>query len=93
MRRHFVHDRKSPWAAVSLVCGTVLLAACGSSGNPGTGTHSSAVPAGVRFADCMRTHGVAKFPDPGAIHEIPILRSPIGRFCLYTGAKWPRSRW
>jgi hypothetical protein len=82
MRRHVVHDRSRVWGSVSLVCCTVAVAACGSSGNPGTGTHSGGVPAGIRFAECMRTHGVPKFPDPGSTHEIPILRSPAFQSAL-----------
>jgi hypothetical protein len=38
------------------------LAACGSSGKPGAST-SGADPA-LRFAQCMRAHGVSNFPDP-----------------------------
>jgi hypothetical protein len=41
----------------------LLLAACGSSAKPSGGAGASA---GIKFADCMRSHGVANFPDPGA---------------------------
>jgi hypothetical protein len=51
----------------------VLLAACGSS-SPKTGSQvaASAQNEGIKFASCMRTHGVPNFPDPtsagGGIH-------------------------
>jgi len=54
----------------------VVLAGCGSSGNTGTGSQSSGVPAGIKFADCVRAHGVPNFPDPGASREIQITPSP-----------------
>jgi hypothetical protein len=51
-------------AVVAASCATVL-AGCGSSGKP-TGTGASATDPGVKFANCMRAHGVSHFPDPGA---------------------------
>ncbi len=39
----------------------VALAACGSSGHAG---HGSALNGGLKFAACMRSHGVSNFPDP-----------------------------
>ena len=54
-----------------LVLGCGLLAACGgASGQPsGTGTGAGSTPAAVKthdvaFSACMRSHGVANFPDP-----------------------------
>jgi hypothetical protein len=49
----------------------MALAACGSSGkaNHGAGSNGSAL--GIKFAVCMRSHGVPNFPDPssgGGIH-------------------------
>ena len=41
----------------------VALAACGSSGSSSS---ASSVSAGIKFADCMRAHGVPNFPDPGS---------------------------
>src|SRR5947209_8171676 len=41
---------------------TLLFAACGSSGNPRTS--ASGGDTGLRFARCMRAHGVSNFPDP-----------------------------
>jgi hypothetical protein len=40
----------------------LLLAACGSSSKP---SGSGGASAGIKFADCMRSHGVQNFPDPG----------------------------
>jgi hypothetical protein len=44
----------------------LVLAACGSSGKPGGGSGSAAVSAGIKYADCMRAHGVPNFPDPSS---------------------------
>jgi hypothetical protein len=43
----------------------LTVAACGSAGSS-AGTTSSAGNAGLKFAQCMRSHGVPNFPDPGA---------------------------
>jgi len=45
---------------------TVAIAACGSSSNPHTALGGSGVAQGIKFADCMRSHGVPSFPDPGS---------------------------
>lgn len=65
----------SPLAIAALAC-MIVLGACGSSGDTGTGSQSSGVSAGVEFASCMRAHGVPNFPDPGPNRESPIMRSP-----------------
>jgi hypothetical protein len=52
--------------AVTIVCGVLMIAGCGSSSNassPGR-TASRLAAAGLRFASCMRSHGVSNFPDP-----------------------------
>lgn len=41
----------------------VMLAACGSSGSHKP-SGSAGEAAGIKFADCMRAHGVPNFPDP-----------------------------
>lgn len=41
------------------------LTACGSSKSSGGESNSGAYAAGLKFADCMRSHGVPNFPDPG----------------------------
>jgi hypothetical protein len=50
-------------AAVAISC-ALATTACGSSNSPGSGTGSSDTLA-IQFADCMRSHGVPDFPDPG----------------------------
>ena len=70
--------RTSLTAAAVASC-AIVLAACGSSGNTGTGSQSSGVPAGIRFAECMRAHGVPGFPDPtnsGGGEGISVVSSP-----------------
>ncbi len=53
-----------------LVVTAAAVAACGSSGGSGTSTGSAANPEAARqflaFSQCMRTHGVPKFPDPSS---------------------------
>jgi hypothetical protein len=49
-------------ALVAVGCALVL-AACGSSKGAGT-NRSSFASAGIKFAACMRAHGVPNFPDP-----------------------------
>jgi hypothetical protein len=66
----------------SIACGALVTAACGSSSaNPGvaqltaTGSNSSAPNGSAKDAatplahsECMRSHGLPDFPDPGPIH-------------------------
>ena len=47
-------------ALAILSCAT-LLAACGSSSSK----HSASASQGVKYADCVRAHGLPNFPDPG----------------------------
>ncbi len=47
---------------LAIVGSTVAVAACGSSAKSATASTNL----GVAFAQCMRAHGVANFPDPGA---------------------------
>ena len=47
----------------------VVLAGCGSSSNkPGTATSGASVSSdsGLKFSQCMRSHGVTDFPDPSS---------------------------
>ena len=49
------------------------LAACGAAGTGGTGTADAGNGGGaLKFATCMRAHGVSNFPDPGAGGSIEI---------------------
>jgi hypothetical protein len=77
MRHHMARAlRMSPLAVAALACGAIVLGACSSSGDTGTGSQSSGLSAGIKFADCMRARGVPNFPDPGPSREIPVMRSP-----------------
>jgi hypothetical protein len=69
--------------AVLLMVAGLAVSACGAK-QSGTGVaslpngsasaHASASPAGdaLKYAQCMRAHGIAKFPDPGADGTITI---------------------
>jgi hypothetical protein len=54
--------KTAPFWVAAVGC-AIALSACGSSSKPsGTGQ----VSIGIKFADCMRTHGVPDMPDPSA---------------------------
>jgi hypothetical protein len=53
------------WITLSATACVVAIVACGSSSNQHTAADGGAVAQGIKFADCMRTHGVPTFPDPG----------------------------
>jgi len=59
-----------PTLPITLAVLALALAACGSSTQTGTGSASSDAP-GVRFAQCMRAHGVPNYPDPGSAGSGP----------------------
>lgn len=46
-----------------ILCG-LAIAACGSSGDPNRPSTSQLKSDGLKFSDCMRSHGVPNFPDP-----------------------------
>jgi hypothetical protein len=53
-------------AAIGLAC-TVAVGACGgSSGKPSTTASSSFYSQALKFSECMRSHGITNFPDPGS---------------------------
>lgn len=53
--------------AAALLALAVPLAACGSSNHTTTNAASASTSAsGIRFADCVRSHGVPNFPDPSS---------------------------
>jgi hypothetical protein len=73
------------WAPIvpALIATIILIGACGSSGSDntggsgsgsGTGSSHSLVVAqkGVKFAECMRSHGISQFPDPRATGRLTI---------------------
>jgi len=61
-------------AALALIAAGVLISACGSNGPADTGGAGTSTrsQAGVKFAGCMRSHGVGNFPDPGASGKFTI---------------------
>jgi hypothetical protein len=69
---------RRPWPLAAAAGCAVLIAACGG-GAAGTGTgrtnNRAAYSAALKFANCMRSHGVSDFPDPGTGGAIQV---PIG---------------
>jgi hypothetical protein len=61
-----VWDRQCTLALGVVASCALALSACGSSGSSNNGSSSSREAAGLKFADCMRSHGVPNFPDPSA---------------------------
>jgi hypothetical protein len=53
-------------AAFPAVLTGLAIAACGSSSDPGRPSQSQLRADGIKYADCMRSHGVPNFPDPGS---------------------------
>jgi hypothetical protein len=49
--------------AIAVVTSALAITACGSSSKPKS-TVSSSYSRNVKYADCMRSHGVPNFPDP-----------------------------
>jgi hypothetical protein len=67
-----VRSRPSiPWTVALVVAG--LLCGCGSSTPAATtGSTPAGAKVGVTFSECMRTNGVADFPDPGPSGQLTI---------------------
>jgi hypothetical protein len=57
--------RRSLLVTAALAAIALSLAACGSSGSPSNANGATKRSDGLAFAQCMRTHGVPNFPDPG----------------------------
>ena len=57
--------RRGAWISLAATACLVAIAACGSSSNPHTTADGGGVAQGIKFADCMRSHGMPTFPDPG----------------------------
>jgi hypothetical protein len=64
-------------AAIIAVASLALLTACGGSpsaavtgGTPNAGQSASS-PSAVAYSDCMRSHGVPNYPDPGSNGALP----------------------
>jgi len=51
---------------MAVLSGVLVIAGCGSSSKPSSPTKSASnlAAAGIKFASCMRSHGVPNFPDP-----------------------------
>ena len=63
-------------AVLPLLAASLLLAACGGSGSKDTaGSDSASEQAALKFARCMRQHGV-NVPDPGTHGEISVRIGP-----------------
>jgi hypothetical protein len=75
-----MNRRRRPLAALALIAMVALISGCGSSAPAGTGSGSggagnniaASAQKGVKFAQCMRSHGVSAFPDPGASGKFTI---------------------
>jgi hypothetical protein len=63
---------KTSVLVVALLCVSAL-GGCGSSGKP-SASGTNLASRGIKFADCMRSHGVPNFPDPsgGGGIKIPV---------------------
>jgi hypothetical protein len=61
--------------AALLAVAVLVLAGCGSNpsttGSGGPPTRSSSSASAVAYSVCMRSHGVANFPDPGSGGQVP----------------------
>ncbi len=74
--------KRRPVDAVALIALIAVISGCGSSSpagarpssSTGSGGNGSLAHAqkGVKFAECMRSHGVSNFPDPGASGKLTI---------------------
>jgi hypothetical protein len=65
------HMRRKRWplAALALIAMVVLISGCGSStpaGSSAANNTAATAQKAVKFAECMRSNGVSKFPDPPA---------------------------
>lgn len=55
---------RGAWITLAATACTLAIAACGSSSNPHTTAGGGGAAQGIKFANCMRSHGVPTFPDP-----------------------------
>ena len=74
-----MNGRRRPAAALALIAMVTVISACGASAPPSAGTgissrNSTAAKAqeAVKFARCMRSNGIGKFPDPSASGKLTI---------------------
>jgi hypothetical protein len=59
-------------ALIGAGCGSDAPSETGAASTPKAGTASTARKKALKFADCMRDNGVARFPDPDASGELTI---------------------
>jgi hypothetical protein len=52
--------------AFAVACCVLAIAACGASSKSTARAGSNPVAASLKFAECIRSHGVPDFPDPGS---------------------------
>jgi hypothetical protein len=52
---------------LAAIASAVAIAACGSSKSSSTAAASGQFSQGVKYSDCMRSHGVSNFPDPNSV--------------------------
>ena len=73
-----MNGRRRPAAALALIAMVSVISACGASAPPSAGTDSGGGNAAangqkaVKFARCMRSNGIGKFPDPSASGKLTI---------------------
>jgi hypothetical protein len=73
-----MNKKRRPPDAFALIALIAVISGCGSSSpaatSPRSGGNSTLAHAqkGVKFAECMRSHGVSNFPDPGASGKLTI---------------------
>jgi hypothetical protein len=60
-----MHSFRSIGTVAAALCATLGLSACGSAGPGNAGTLTNKRDAMLAFAQCVRSHGVPSFPDPG----------------------------
>jgi hypothetical protein len=68
---------RRPLGALALIALVALISGCGSSapaetGSGGGNNIAANAQKAVKFAECMRSNGVSKFPDPGASGKLTI---------------------
>lgn len=63
-----------------IIAACVLAAGCGGSSSNRKPTSSSVAAQGLAFSECVRTHGVPSFPDPGA--PVSTSESSIGGIAI-----------
>ena len=67
--------RQRSLAALAVLAMVALIAACGSTapaGGGSSGANNTTAHKAVKFAACMRSNGVSRFPDPGASGKFTI---------------------